>query len=347
MKDIIPAVDRELLKSELTNDKYLRPTNKANNHIYIVTAHDSPNVMREIGRLREMSFRAGGGGTGNELDTDHYDFLEKPFKQLIVWDPDAEQIIGGYRYIFGPDVTFNEEGQPDFVMQHLFNFSEKFIKEYMPHTIELGRAFVQPDYQSTKMGMKSLFALDNLWDGLGALIHSTKGAKYFIGKVTIYKEYPQVCRELIYEYLNKYFKDDDDLIVSNDPVEVSVESIKKAKKILFENKLEDDYKLLIKAVRAKGENIPALFNAYIGLTNTMKYFGTTIDYEFGHIYDSGILVIMDDLLEAKKQRYIQPYREYLVKLMEERRIARLKAKEKRLIQKLKRVQARRKRRNRT
>ena len=174
MKNVIEAVDRELIVGELTPDKFLRPTNKAGNEIYIITAHDSPHVMREIGRLRELSFRSGGGGTGEEIDTDKYDFLEKPYKQLVVWDPDNREIIGGYRFLPGADVLMNEDGQPGFVMSHLFRFSQEFIDRYLPYTIELGRAFVQPDYQSTRMGMKSLFALDNLWDGLGALIHTVK-----------------------------------------------------------------------------------------------------------------------------------------------------------------------------
>ncbi|OJV35760.1 MAG: hemolysin [Bacteroidales bacterium 36-12] len=344
MKNIIPPVDRSILKSELTPDKFLRPTNKSGNSIYIITAHDSPNVMREIGRLRELSFRAGGGGTGEEIDTDKYDFMEKPYKQLIVWDPDSEEIIGGYRFISGADVKLDEDGQPTFVMSHLFNFNEKFIKEYMPYTIELGRAFVQPDYQTTKMGMKSLFALDNLWDGLGALIHSVKGAKYFIGKVTIYKNYPVVCRELIYEYLNKHFKDNENLILPKLPVQVSAKSKLFAKSVFTDVKSVDDYKLLNKAIRQEGENVPAMFNAYIGLTDTMKFFGSIKDDDFGSVYESGLMVIMDDLLETKKQRYIQPYVEYLRKMMDERRAARKLAKEEKLKLKLQKLKEREKKR---
>ena len=334
MKALIDPIDREVLKSELIDKKFLRPTNKAGNKIYIVTAHDSPNVMREIGRLRELSFRAGGGGSGNEIDTDEYDFLEKPYKQLIVWDPDAEEIIGGYRFIFGPDVAVDEQGQPGFVMSHLFTFSQQFVTEFMPHTIELGRAFVQPDYQTTKMGLKSLFALDNLWDGLGALIHSIKGVKYFVGKVTVYKEYPVLCRELIYEYLYKHFPDKDGLVKPIDPVEVSKQSQKIAKTVLLDEKADADYKLLNKAIRAEGQNIPAMFNAYIGLTDTMRFFGTIKDDEWGSVYESGIMVTMDDLLETKKQRYIQPYIEYLRKMMDERKASRQAAREARGVQRV-------------
>lgn len=322
MKTVIDRVDRGLIKSELTPGKFLRPTNKAQNEIYIITAHDSPNIMREIGRLRELSYRSGGGGSGNELDTDKYDFMENPYKQLIVWDPQSEEIVGGYRFLSGADVQLDEKGQPKFVMAYFFNFTKKFIEEYMPYTIELGRAFVQPDYQTTKMGMKSLFALDNLWDGLGALIHSVKDSKYFIGKVTVYENFPLVARELIYEYMNKHFKDPEQLLVPYSPVTVSEKNIALAKTIFIHVNPADDYKLLIKAIRNEGENIPGMFNAYLTLTDTIKVFGTIQDHEFGSIYDTGMMVIMDDLHENKRQRYIQPYIEYLRKFMDEKKAAR-------------------------
>ncbi len=349
MKPIIARIDRELLKKELSPDKFLRPTNKAHNEIYIITAHDSPNVMLEIGRLRELSFRSGGGGTGEEIDTDKYDYMEKPYRQLIVWDPQAEEIIGGYRFLPGTEVELNENGQPKFVMAHLFTFSEKFVKEFMPYTIELGRAFVQPDYQTSKMGTKSLFALDNLWDGLGALIHSVKNARYFIGKVTIYNSYPTTARELIYEYMFRYFPDPDKLIRPKQPVEVSTETIKKAKKLFSGKNSSEDYKALQKAVRAEEETIPPLFNAYIGLSDTMRMFGSFLDHDFGSVYETGIMVTMADLLETKKKRYIEPYIEYLKKVLEERkaakklaREAKLKAKELKLKEKAKKEKEKKK-----
>ena len=184
MKDIIAPVPKELLKAELTEDKMLRFTQRSNNEIYIVTAFDAPNVMREIGRLREIAFRAAGGGTGKELDIDEFDTMEVPYKQLVVWNPDNNDIVGGYRFIGGNDVRYDENGQPIIATAHgMFRFSEKFLKEILPHTVELGRAFVSLEYQSTRMGSKSLFALDNLWDGLGALAVILPDIKYFYGKL--------------------------------------------------------------------------------------------------------------------------------------------------------------------
>ncbi|MDR3653165.1 MAG: GNAT family N-acetyltransferase [Paludibacter sp.] len=330
MKPIIPAIDKEFLKLELTHDKFLCPTNKAHNEIYVITAHNSPNVMLEIGRLRELSFRAGGGGTGEEIDTDEFDYMEKPYSQLIVWDPIAEEIIGGYRYLPGFDVDFDEFRQPKFVMSHLFKFNNKFIEEYLPYTVELGRAFVQPDYQTSKMGTKSLFALDNLWDGLGALTHTVKNTRYFIGKVTIYEDYPITARELIYEYMFRYFPDADKMIIPINPVQITRNSKLIAEKIFTGIDSSDDYKALQKAIRAEGETIPPMFNAYIGLTHTMRFFGSIFDPDFGNVYETGIMITMADLLETKRKRYIEPYREYVKKVLIERKAAKLEAKLKKI-----------------
>lgn len=333
MKPIISPVDREILKRELTEDKFLRPTNKAHNDIYVITAHNSPNLMREIGRLRELSFRSSGGGTGEEIDLDEYDFMDKPYYQLIVWDPTGEEIVGGYRYLAGSDVDLDENGQPKFVMSHLFVFSSLFIDNYLPYTIELGRAFVQPDYQTSKMGMKSLFALDNLWDGLGALTHSVKNARYFIGKVTIYEHYPVVARELIYEYMYRYFPDPDKMIIPKDIMHVSQKSNLIARQLFADEDHSSDYKALQKAIRHEGETIPPLFHAYIGLSHSMRFFGSIFDPDFGSVYETGIMITIADLLETKQKRYIEPYRVYVKKVLADRRAAKKLLKEKKLVEK--------------
>jgi len=333
MKPIIPPIEREILKKELSEEKHLRPTNKAHNEIYVITAHNSPNVMLEIGRLRELSFRSGGGGTGEEIDTDEYDYMEKPYYQLIVWDPVALEIIGGYRYLPGCDVDFDEQGQPKFVMSHLFTFTDKFIKEYLPYTVELGRAFVQPDYQTSKMGTKSLFALDNLWDGLGALTHTVKDTRYFIGKVTIYEHYPVKARELIYEYMYRYFPDPDCMINPKTIIHTKPENRLLAKELFAGDDISGDYKVLQKAIRHEGESIPSMFSAYIGLSDTMRFFGSIFDPDFGSVYESGIMITMADLLETKRKRYIDSYVEYLKKVLEERKIAKKAARELKLAEK--------------
>lgn len=306
MEDIISPVDVNLLKAELTEDKRLRATNKSHNEIYIITALDSPNVMREIGRLREEAFRAAGGGTGMALDIDQYDTMEVPLKQLIVWDPEEEKIIGGYRYILGSDVKFDAEGQPRLATSHLFHFSEKFIKEYLPTTIELGRSFVTLEYQSTRMGSKSLFALDNLWDGLGALTVIMPEVKYFFGKVTMYPSYHREGRDMILYFLNKHFADKENLLTPKNPIVIESD-IEKFKKLFCEDTFKSDYRILNGEIRKFGLNIPPLVNAYMGLSPTMKVFGTAVNDEFGNVEETGILIAVNEILEEKKMRHIESF----------------------------------------
>ena len=220
MEEIIKPVSKELLKAELTEDKRLRMTNKSNNQIYIITHQNAPNVMREIGRLREIAFRAAGGGTGLSMDIDEYDTMEHPYKQLIVWNPEAEEILGGYRYLLGTDVRFDEKGAPILATSHMFHFSDAFIKEYLPQTIELGRSFVTLEYQSTRAGSKGLFALDNLWDGLGALTVVMPNVKYFFGKVTMYPSYHRRGRDMILHFLKKHFYDQEKLVTPIEPLQL-------------------------------------------------------------------------------------------------------------------------------
>lgn len=305
MKDIIEKVDRALIKAELTPDRFLRPTNKANNEIYIITNHDSPNVMREIGRLREISFRTAGGGTGKELDIDKYDIQDNPYKQLILWDPDSEEIIGGYRYQFGASVPI-VDGKLMMATARLFDFSDEFLNDFLPYTIEAGRSFVQPDYQSSKAGAKALFALDNLWDGLGALSVVHPEVKYFFGKVTMYSDFHTEARDYILSFLKKFFPDDKGMVWPFTPLEVNID-----KKIIDETFTEPDfksnYKKLNKIVRSFGANIPPLVSAYINLSPTMRTFGTSVNDVFGNVEETGILVTLADLFEEKKVRYLESF----------------------------------------
>ncbi len=144
MKPIIKSIPKKDLEEELTEDKFIRMTNKADNELYIITAHDSPKIMQEIGRLRELTFRAAGGGTGKPVDIDDFDTMEDPYKQLIVWDPDQEEILGGYRFHLC-DKENTDCSKANLATEKLFHFSDKFRNEYIPDLIELGRSFVQPE----------------------------------------------------------------------------------------------------------------------------------------------------------------------------------------------------------
>jgi len=303
---IIPPIPKEVLKAELTPEHQLRMTNKSSNEIYIVTAHEAPNVMLEIGRLREIAFREAGGGTGKETDIDEFDTCENCYKQLIVWNPEDEEIIGGYRYLEGTKWEIDEKGQPILATSHMFHFSEKFLKDYMPYTIELGRSFVSLPYQSSRMGAKSLFALDNLWDGLGALTVIMPNVRYFFGKMTMYPSYIREGRDMILYFLKKYFDDKDNLVVPMKPLKIETDETILAKLFNGED-FKDDYRILNREIRNLGYNIPPLVNAYMSLSPTMKLFGTAINYGFGDVEETGILIAMDEILEEKRIRHIDSF----------------------------------------
>ena len=290
----------------MTEDKRLRMTNKSNNQIYIITAQDSPNTMKEIGRLREIAFRAAGGGTGMSMDIDEYDIMDNPYKQLIVWNPEADQILGVYRYILGTDVLFDEHGAPILATAHMFNFSDKFLKEYLPTTIELGRSFVTLEYQSTRRDSKGLFALDNLWDGLGALTVVMPNVKYFFGKVTMYPSYIRKGRDMILYFLKKHFADKDSLITPMKPLQLEADE-KELAALFCKDTFKEDYKILNGEVRKLGYNIPPLVNAYMSLSPTMRMFGTAINYGFGDVEETGILIAVDEILAEKRIRHIQSF----------------------------------------
>lgn len=303
---IIPPVSRELLKQELTDERKLRMTNRSNNEIYIITAHNAPNVMREIGRLREIAFRAAGGGTGKEADIDEFDTCENCYKQLIVWNPEANEIIGGYRYLLGKDWDMEDNGQPHLATSHMFRFSEEFLRDYKDNTVELGRSFVTLEYQSSVMGAKSIFALDNLWDGLGALSVIFPDLKYYFGKMTMYPSFVRKGRDMILYFLKKYFNDDDNLIIPIKPL--IIETPDEEFETLFNGgSFNEDYKILNREIRLLGYNIPPLVNAYMCLSPTMKLFGTAINYGFGDVEETGILIAVDEILEQKRVRHIDSF----------------------------------------
>ena len=284
MEEIIAPIPVEVLKAELTPDKRLRMTNKSNNEVYVVTWHDSPNVVREIGRLREIAFRTAGGGTGLSMDLDEFDTCENCYKQIIVWNPEEEEIIGGYRYILGKDWEIAPDGQPILATSHMFRFSERFMKDYAPWTIEL----------------------DNLWDGLGAIVVIEPTVRYLFGKFTMYPSYDRMARDMILYFLGKHFPDPDNLIYPMQPLKLWHDP-EQFKKLFTEDDFKADYRILNREVRALGYNIPPLVNAYMGLSPTMRLFGTAINDGFGEVEETGILIAVDEILQEKRMRHIDTF----------------------------------------
>lgn len=308
-ENIIDPIDRETLKRELTQDIFIRPTNNASNEIYIFKGDEKPNLMKEVGRLREVSFRAAGGGTGKPLDVDEFDSGPYSYSQLIVWDPSENAIVGGYRVVLCKD-TQDNEGNFHLSTTEIFQFSERLKRDYFPYAIELGRSFVQPEFQPSVGSRKGLFSLDNLWDGLGALVVMHPEMKYFFGKITMYTDFNREARDTILRFMHHYFPDPDGLAIVDSPVVLEYECKDFMEKLQGLD-YKDGHKLLNTTVRDLGENIPPLFNNYMNLSPTMRTFGTTTNSHFGDVEETGIMVTIQDIYDQKKDRYVLPYLEYL------------------------------------
>lgn len=305
---IIPPVDPELIKSELNSKHFLRKTNHGDKEIYITTAHISPNIMREIGRLRELSFTLEGGGTGKDCDIDEFDTLPEPycFKQLFVWSPADEEIVGGYRFIHGSNMMVRDDGSIATPTSELFSYTDTFVKGYLPYTVELGRAFVQPNFQPSNNLRKGLYSLDNLWDGLGAIAMEIPETRYFFGKITMYPQMNRRAKDLILYFLQKHFPDKDGLVWPLEPLKIQMDYNELA--ALFEGRnYKEDYQILMRAVRTEGAVVPAMINAYMNLSPSMRSFGTAYNHHFGETDETGILVDLFDIYPEKRNRYIESY----------------------------------------
>lgn len=309
MKKIIAPIERELIEKELTSQTFVRKTNNGNNEIYIATYQEAPNCTREIGRLREISFREDGGGTGEEIDLDEFDTGNKDtFKQLFVWNPRDKEIIGGYRFLHCKDLKREADGTVHTPTAHLFEYSDRFIKEYLPFTIELGRSFVQPNYQASNNLRKGMYSLDNLWDGLGAIIVDNPDLRYYFGKFTMYPQFNRQARDLIHYFLDVYFGDKENLVWPIKDLTLKIETpLSELQPILNGGSLEADYRLLSQKVRSFGENIPPLVNAYMSLSSTMKSFGTAMNAPFGNVEETGIIITIDDIYDTKVDRHVNTY----------------------------------------
>lgn len=303
MQKIIDPIDKKVIKSELTKERFVRKTRKGDNEIYIVDQHNAPNVLQEIGRLREVTFRASGGGTGQSVDLDEFDISLNCYKQLIVWSPEDEEIVGGYRFIKCAEAINEDSGRINLSTTHYFDFSDRFKKDYLPYTIELGRSWVQPNFQPSVNPRKGLFALDNIWDGLGSLVILNPEIKYFFGKVTMYPNYNTASRDFLLHFMNHYFPDKENLMKPYHPL------VQDYNKEYIESQLKgldfkDGFKVLNSAVRENGEFIPPLVNIYMNLSPTMKTFGTAVNPDFGNVEETGILVTIADVFQEKKERHM-------------------------------------------
>jgi len=297
MEALINPVDCKIIENELKYSEFLRVSRMGNNEIYSVNGGNNPFTMDEIGRLRELTFRQSGGGIGASKDVDNFDKLPNGYKQLVVWDPKEKCILGGYRFrSFENDQNIELQ---QLATGEVYDISQNFEYDYLQHTIDLGRAFIKPIFQ-TKQIKKNLHILDNLWDGLGALI--TKQSKYFLGRIVLYPNMNKIIRNLIIYFLEKHFNMGNSLLMPKIPFQPEIDRLQ-MEQILDENNPEGDIKKLRKIALASDETIPPLIQAYMKLSPTMQSVGATIDTSFGDLYEICIMITIQDIYPKYLKRY--------------------------------------------
>lgn len=303
-QEIIAPIEKKLIEAELTEERFIRDTNKGGNKIYIVNHHNSPNTMREIGRLREVSFRYAGGGTGQAIDIDEADTSERCYEQLIVYNPEDREIIGGYRFITGKKSFNHTTHSFELSTAHYFDFSQQMKDEFLPKSIELGRSWVQPNYQPSINPRKGVFALMNIWDGLGSLVTSYPEVKYFFGKVTTYTNYNTEARDILFSFMEHYFPNRLSLCQAKPHLLARFDHTLFNKHFTSDMSYAEGFKLLNKLLKERGEWVPPLINIYMSLSSTMMTFGTAKNPDFGDVEETAILVTIDDIHEEVKNRHI-------------------------------------------
>lgn len=302
MENIIPAVDPLLVEEELHTQRCLTQLSRGSVELYLVEGYKAPSVMREIGRLREIAFRAGGGGTGKDCDTDRFDLDPTlGFRQLVCWDGEAKEIMGGYRYLCGRDIKFDAAGQPDMPSAHLFHFSEPFIQESMPTMMELSRSFIVDKHQRGSVDLRrNVFTLDHLFTGLSYLFGSEKQQTVF-GKVTFYPSYPKEAFAMLDAFFGKYCLNTTDIIPHK---AYKVPAWADADKVMVHNDYRADLHAVQAALRQGGYYMPPILSSYLKIFQTVTTYGAAVNDEFGDVMEMGLLVRVNELLPERYTQYL-------------------------------------------
>jgi putative hemolysin len=289
---IAHSEDRKGIKQELKDSELLGETNDGKK-IYLFTYKSDSAVMKEIGRLREVSFRAVNEGANKKRDLDKYD---KYYKHIVLWDEDELEIVGSYRIGEADDIN-EEYGFDGFYTNTLFKFN-KNIEPYLENAIELGRSFVQPKYWGTR-------ALDYLWYGIGAYLRNNPSIKYMYGPVSLSASYPQYAKELMVDFYSNYFGGEKKIVQSRIPFEYETTDIALHNPFEF-NDYKSDFKVLKSKLKSMDVAVPTLYKQYseLCLDGGIEFHGFNVDPDFSDCIDGFIIVDIRKIKQSKIERYI-------------------------------------------
>ena len=278
--------------NELKNSQLIGQTNDGKK-IYLYDYTDDSVVLKELGRLREISFRKVGEGINKKRDTDKFDIY---YQHIILWDDNNLEIVGAYR-IGNSDFINRNIGVKGFYSNKLFNYHED-MTPYLKNSIELGRSFVQPKYWGTR-------ALDYLWYGIGAYLKKNPNIKYMFGPVSMSASFPKVAKDLMVYYYSHYFNHKDYLVSSKMPYHYS-NNINDIKEIFNLDDRKKDFKLLKSTLSNMNCAVPTLYKQYADIADEggVKFLDFNVDPEFADCVDGFILVEVDKIKESARKRYI-------------------------------------------
>ncbi len=286
--------ERKTIRAELKKSTLLGQTSDGKK-IYLYEHEWGSALMREIGRLRELTFRKVEEGTGTKRDTDAFD---RHYKHIVLWDDEELEVVGAYR--IGESNFINEYfGKEGFYSQTLFEF-EKGFEPYMNNAIELGRSFVQPRYWGSR-------ALDYLWQGIGAYLHTNSHIRYMYGPVSLSDVYPKVAKNLIISFYSLYFSSKETLVSARNGYFMSKLEREEALSFFKGNDYKEDFTVLKEQLSLMDLSVPTLYKQYTELCDEggILFLDFNIDKAFGNCVDSFILVDITKIKEAKRARYIK------------------------------------------
>lgn len=290
--EISIAEERSELKKELKNGTLLGKTSDGKS-IFVYESEKENCVIKEIGRLREISFRSVGEGSGKKRDIDGYDFY---YKHLIIWDDEALEIAGAYRLGLCREIIedFEIEG---LYTSTLFTFDKKF-EYYFDHGIELGRSFVQPKYWNSR-------ALDYLWQGIGAYVNRYPEIRFLFGSVSLSDTFNEKAKGLLIHFYKHYFGASETLVKHKVPYSSSLNMEKHCKEIFAGNDYRADMRKLKEELGFMGYAVPTLFKQYSELCEEegVKFLDFGYDKDFNNCIDGFIITDLTLLKESKKKRY--------------------------------------------
>ncbi|MEL0081594.1 MAG: GNAT family N-acetyltransferase, partial [Gammaproteobacteria bacterium] len=284
---------RQELKQELESGQLLGNTSDGKQIILLDWQPDS-SVIREIGRLREYSFRKVGEGSGKRRDLDQYD---QHYKHLVLWDDRSLEMVGAYR--FGDTRSILQAaGVKGLYTASLFEFDPRF-EPVFEHGLELGRSFVQPQYWGSR-------ALDYLWQGLGAYLRHHREIRYLFGPVSISERYPRAATDLLVNFYLLYFGDERGLVTSKNPYRIGDSEYREAAKLFTGKNFRDDLQELKLQLSQFGLTIPTLYKQYTDLCEAggVRFLDFGVDPAFSGCTDGFILVELDRVKAQKRKRYI-------------------------------------------